>query len=159
MYCPRKVLPAEGYPGRMPKFSDRYVMPLSYDRDLPPPPYKTRTFSPTFDFNSSFVIFNHSDYAIDQAIAYIKASESKRVVVTGWAATEPVTISGKTLVESVDIARERLDVVVANLTGMGVPEEIIEKRVETGTETSDTEYASGLIESSRRRVDIKVIVD
>ena len=157
--CPRHSLPAEGYTGRNPTFSKRYVMPLSVARDLPPEPYRTTTFSPVFEFDSAFVIWNLSDYALDLAIAFIKAAEPSKVVVTGWAATQEVEVSGVKLAERPEVAQERADGIVESMIRMGVAEELIEVHARTNAAPSDTPYADGLIEPSRRRVDIEVVVD
>jgi len=160
--CPRRSLMAEGYTSRPPLFSERYVMPGFVERDLPDPPYRTMTFSPTFDFDSAFMTFNLSDYALDQAIYYYRqvgADNVSKVIVTGWAATEPEVISGVTLAERLEVAQERVDGIVTTLLRMGIPEDRIETHAYGNAEVSDTEYADGLEETSRRRADITVVVD
>lgn len=157
--CPRHSLMAEGYTSRPPLFSDRYVMPPFVERDLPGPPYETMTFSPTYDFDSSFMTWNLSDYALDLAIHYYRLADASKIILTGWAATEPETISGVTLAERPEVAQERVDGIVTTLLRMGIPEENIETHAYGNAQISDTEYADGLEETSRRRVDITVVVD
>ena len=157
--CPQHMLPAEGYPGRVKPMSKRYVMPVFVERDIPPPPYKNETFSLIYDFNSDFIIYNLSDYYFDLATAWIDAARPKKVIVTGWAATDPAEVSGLVLREDPDIARARAEVVFESLLRRGVPREIIEVHWKTGAEPSPVEAADGLTESSRRRVDIVGIVE
>lgn len=156
--CPRHSLPAEGYSGRLPSIAMRYVAPIAVERTFEPP-FGHRTFSPTFDFDDDFIIWNHTDYGVDQAIAYIKQVGAKRVRVTGWAATEPDVVSGYTLTERPEVARERAEGVVESMRRMGISEDIIDVEYHTGAQPSDTPYADGLTQSSRRRVDIEVFVE
>lgn len=157
--CPRHSLQAEGYSGRPPTFSPRYVMPIGFERKLPPKPYKTTTFSPVFDFDSSFMIWNYSDYVLDLAIYFIREANPSKIVVTGWAATNEIEVTGVRLKERPEVAKERADIVVENLLRMGVPEDLIEVHVRTKSKPADVELAGGLVEPSRRRVDIEVVVD
>lgn len=157
--CPRYSIAAEGYPGRVPPMSKRYVMPVFVERDIPPPPYTNETFSLIYDFNSDFIIYNLSDYYFDIATAWIDAANPDKVIVTGWAATEPSVVSGITLTEDPEIARSRAEVVLESLLRRGVPREKIEVRWKTGAQPAPIEAADGLVESSRRRVDIEGIVD
>lgn len=159
MECPRHMIAAEGYPGRPLPFAERYVMPVFVERDLPEPPYEDTTFSLVYDWNDDFITYNHSDYFFDIAALWIEAAQPVRVVVTGWADTDPVEISGRTMAEDPDIARRRAEIVHESLLRRGVPDEKIEVRWETGAQPADIEAADGLTESSRRRVDITGIME
>ena len=159
MKCPMHMLPAEGYSGRIPARSKRYVMPVFVKRDIPQPPFKNEIFSISYDFNSDFVSYNHNDYYFDLASAWIRAAKPHKIVVTGWAATDPVTISGKIMRESPDIARSRALKIHESLLRRGVNPDIIEVHWKGAAQPADIAAADGLLEASRRRVDIEGFVD
>ncbi len=79
--------------------------------------------------------------------------------MTGWAATEPSTVSGMILKEDPEIAKSRAEVVYESMLRRGVPEDIIELRWKTDAQPSPVEAADGLAEASRRRVDIEGFVE
>ena len=156
--CPRHMLPAEGHPGNRFALPVRNVRPLSEARPVPPTPFTDRTFHLLFDFNKSFIVYQLDDYLLDQAITYIRAVNPRRVVVTGWAATRPAEVSGRTIAEKPEIARTRAEVVAEALLRLGVPKEKMQIRWRTDAEPTDAEGADGLAEPSRRRVEIEVQV-
>lgn len=156
--CPRHMLPAEGFAGNKFVLPVRNVRPVSEKRPAPKPPFTARTFHLVFDFDKSFIVYQLDDYLLDQAITYIRGVDPKRVVVTGWAATDPASVSGRAIAEKPDIARTRAEMVGEALRRLGVPEEKLEIRWRTGAKPVDADGADGLAEPSRRRVDIEVRV-
>ena len=158
-HCTRHLLPAEGFPGRRFVLPPRNVRPLSEVR----PPFEgtpsTRTFSIMFDFNRAFLVYQLSDFLFDQAITYILATNPSRIVVTGYAATDPTTVSGRRIAEDPGIARSRALLIKESLVRMGVPPERIKVRHRAHAAPSQAEGADGLSEPSRRRADILVEVD
>jgi outer membrane protein OmpA-like peptidoglycan-associated protein len=154
--CTRHMLPAEGYAGNRFALPVRNVRPLSEARPAPPRPWTDRTFTLVFDFDKAFMVYQLDDYLFDQAIAYIRAVDPKRVIVTGWAATDPSRVSGRDIAERPEIARTRAELVAEALSRLGVPREKVELHWRTGAQPSDAEGADGLAEPSRRRVDIEV---
>lgn len=158
MPCTRAMLPAEGNPGRVFRLPARNVQPLLEPRPRPTPPLRSRTFHLLFDFGSTFVVYQLDDYILDQAIAYIRAVEPRRVVVTGHAATTATQVSGVELVESAVLARQRAERVGLALRRLGVPPERLEIRWDEASTLVAAEGADGLREPSRRRVDIDVLV-
>lgn len=154
--CPRHMLPPEGFAGDQFVLPARYMRPLSVERTRPQQPFADKTFHIVYDFDSTFLVYQLSDYLFDEAVSYIRGVDPARVVVTGWSATEPATVSGRQIAERAQIARGRAEVIAESLTRMGVPREIIDVRWETGAEPVGAEGADGLLEPSRRRVEIEV---
>jgi hypothetical protein len=155
--CPRHMLPAEGFPGRRFVLPERNVAPLSVARTVPPPPYPDRSFHLVYDFDRSFILYQLSDYLLDQAISWIRAASPRRIVVTGYAATEPVVVSGHRLAERAAVARERAEQVTEALVRLGVDRARIETRWRSRSQPAAIAGADGLAEPSRRRVEIDVL--
>ena len=109
-----------------------------------------------FDFDKAFVVYQLDDYLLDQAITYIRAARPREVVVTGWAATDPTEVSGRRLAEDPGIARVRAEQIREALIRLGVRPEMIQVKWRTGATPTAADGADGLIEPSRRRVDIEV---
>lgn len=156
--CPRHMLPAEGYRGRPFVLPPRNVAPLSAPRPAPPGPYADRRFSLAFDFDKAFVIYQLDDYLLDQAIAWIRAANPGRIVVTGHAVTSAVRVSGHRLAERRGLARERAERIAEALIRLGVPRARIETRWRDNGPPAAVDGADGLTEPSRRRVDIDAMM-
>lgn len=155
-HCPRHMLPPEGFAGNKFVLPSRNVRPLSAERAAPTPPFADKSFHILFDFDSSFLVYQLSDWLFDQAITYIHGVHPREVVVTGWAATDPATVSGRQIAEQPEIARARAEQIAESLRRMGVSDAILRVRWETAAQPIDAEGADGLAEPSRRRVDIDV---
>jgi hypothetical protein len=152
--CLRHMLPAEGYPGRRYKLQGRYIHPLAVPREVPPGPYGPRTFPVYFEFDSDFLVYQYDDYLLDRAVTWIRAAGPRRLVVTGYAATDPVKVSGRTLAERPDVAAERAEMVAETLRRL-LPAMPIELRTElTAQPTSDPD-ADAIPGQSQRRAEIK----
>jgi outer membrane protein OmpA-like peptidoglycan-associated protein len=150
------MLPAEGFPGRKFVLPERHVSPL-YDPAPPPAgPYTARSFHLLFDFNQAFLIYQYDDYFLDQMIAWIRAAKPRAITVTGYAATAPSEVSGRVIAEDPAIARVRAEKVTDALVRLGVDKGIITTRWEVDAKPVDVPEADGLVEPSRRRVDIAV---
>jgi outer membrane protein OmpA-like peptidoglycan-associated protein len=154
--CVRAMLPAETYPGRKFVLPERNVRPLYELRKPFPQPYAQKTFEIPFEFDRSFIVYQLSDYLIDQAVAYAVATHAAKVEITGWAATTPVTVSGRTLAEPAALARTRAEVAAQWMTSLGVPASHLSVRWRTGAQPIDMPGSDGLSEPSRRRVDIRI---
>lgn len=152
--CPRHMLPAEGFPGRKFALPKRNVRPLSEAREVPPGPYRDRTFHLFYDREKAFLIYQYDDYLLDQAITWIRAAKPARIVVTGWAATNAPPVSGQAVAEDPAIARTRAERVTEALVRLGVDPKTITTRWRTDPQPIDVPEADGLSEPSRRRVDI-----
>jgi outer membrane protein OmpA-like peptidoglycan-associated protein len=153
--CPRHMLPAEGYPGRPFQASKRVVAPLSVARKVAQPPYADRAFHLVFDFDKDFIVYQLDDYLMDEAVTWIRQAKPKRIVVTGWAATEPAHVSGVTLAEPASTAKARAQMIAEGLRRLGVDPKITQVRWKTAAQPIDLAETEHLSEPSRRRVDIE----
>ena len=154
--CPRHMLPAEGFPGRKFVLPARNVTPIAVPRPAPPGPFATRSFALFFEFDRDFVLYQYSDFLLDQAVTWITAAKPKRLVVTGFAATVPEAVSGQTLAERPAVAQERADKVAESLRRM-LPGMAIETRSQLAAQPVDHPDADGLPGQSQRRVEIRAI--
>lgn len=154
--CTRQMLPAETYKGRPFVLPERNVRPLSEARAVPQPPFAEESFYLLYDFNRDFVVYQLDDYLLDQAITYIRGVKPKRIVVTGYAATKPTAVSGRSIAETTDIAKRRAESVTEALIRMGIDRKTIETKWKSGAEPIEAPGADGLVEASRRRVEIRV---
>ena len=155
--CTRHMLPAEGFPGRRFVLPPRNVRPLSVARVPPPKPWNDRVFSLVFDFDRSFAVYQLDDYLLDQAIAWIRAVKPRQIIITGYAATTPAQVSGRTLAEKPEIAADSAPNSSRSRCGASAcAEKILTVRTQLAAEPLAVEGADGLIEPSRRRVDIDV---
>jgi hypothetical protein len=154
--CPTFMLPAEQYPGRPYVLPAMTLTPTHIARTPPPPPYSNQTYTIFFSLNSDFLIYQHAEVLLDTAVHYIEAAKPKRIVVTAYAATQSVNVSGHQIVESIDIAKARAAMIVEALTRLNVPRELI--KVETrGDPTPDAELEKqGLGEASKRRATVRL---
>ena len=126
-------------------------------RPAPQPPFTEKSFYLLYDFNRDFMVYQLDDYLFDQAITYIRGVKPKKIVVTGYAATKPATVSGNGIAETADIARRRAESVTEALIRMGIDRKAIETRWKSGAEPAEVPGADGLAEPSRRRVEIRVM--
>jgi len=154
--CTRHSLPAEGFPGRRFVLPPRNVRPLSEARKPPAGPWTDRSFHLQFEWDRSFAVYQLDDYLLDQAITYIRAVKPREVIVTGYAATTPATVSGRRIAERADVARERAEMAGESLLRLGVPKSILTVQWRDAAEPAPIDAADGLAEASRRRVDIDV---
>ena len=154
--CTRHMIPAEGFPGRRFVLPRRNVRPLSEARPVPPQPWPDRVFSLVFDLNRSFAVYQLDDYILDQAITWIRAVKPRQIIITGHAATTPAQVSGRTIAENPDIAATRAEFAAESLRRLGVDPAILVVRTQLAAEPAAVEGADGLLEPSRRRVDVDV---
>jgi outer membrane protein OmpA-like peptidoglycan-associated protein len=155
--CVRTMLPAEGYPGRRFVLPERNVRPLYEPRPAQARPYTERTFHIPFEFGRSFVVYQLSDYLMDQAVAYALATGAREVEITGWAATDPAEVSGQAIAEPSALAKARADVAAQWMRSLGVPADRVKVQWRAQAQPIDMPGADGLTEPSRRRVDIRIV--
>lgn len=154
--CTRHMLPAEGFPGRRFVLPKRNITPSSVARPVPPGPYAERVFPVYFEFGNDFLVYQYSDYLIEQASNWINAAHPKKLIVTGFAATQPEVISGRSMAEPADLAAQRAETIAETLRRL-MPGMAIETAADTsGSETADKD-ADGLPSQSRRRVEIRAL--
>ena len=154
--CHRHMLPAEGHPGRKFVLPTRNVPPSFIPRRAPGGPFAERMFPVFFEFDRSFIVYQYSDYLIDQAVLWLGAAKPRKVIVTGFAATEPEVVSGQTIAERSELAQERAEVVAETLDRLlpGLP---IETHWESGAKPVDLPDADTLPGQSQRRVEIRAM--
>jgi outer membrane protein OmpA-like peptidoglycan-associated protein len=155
--CTRQMLPAEGFKGRPFVLPERNVRPVAAPRPAPTPPFTERSFYLLYDFNRDFIVYQLDDYLLDQAITYIRGVKPKRIVVTGHAATTPASVSGRKIAEDAEIAKGRAQSVTDALVRMGVDPNVIQTKWQGAAAPVDAPGADRLGETSRRRVEIRVM--
>jgi hypothetical protein len=152
--CTRHVIPAEGFPGRKFTLPRRNIAPSSVARPVPPGPYATRTFPVYFEFDRDFLVYQYDDWLIDNAVTWIRAAKPAKLVVTGFAATTPETVSGQTFAERPEVARERAEAIAETLRRL-IPGLTVETQTQTAAQPTDDAEADGLPWQSQRRVEIR----
>jgi len=156
--CKAHLIPAEGHPSRRFTLPAKTLQPASVPRAAPPPPYATREFSMYFELNSDFLLYQHSEVIIDEAVTYIKASKPKRLVVTGYADTEGFDVSGRRIRESIDVARARASMLTEALLRLGVDRNLIVQRT-AGNAPDDAWTQLGLKHAAKRRAMLRIEID
>jgi hypothetical protein len=152
--CPRHMIPAEGYPGRVYRLEGRYVNPIGVPpRELPEEPFTERTFPLYFEFNQDFLVYQYDDYLIDRTFHWLAAANPRKVVVTGYAATEPDLVSGHSLAEDPEVAERRADAVAESLRRL-LPGLEIETRTGLAAQPIADADADGIPGQSQRRAEI-----
>lgn len=154
--CTRHMLPAEGFKGRKFVLPPRNIQPLSVARPVPPGPYGERVFTTYFEFDRDFLVYQYDDYIIDRAVTWIRAAQPKKLVVTGFAATEPETVSGRVLAERPEVARERAESIALTLRRLlpGLP---VETKWELAAKPTDDPDADTIPGQSQRRAEIRAV--
>lgn len=156
--CTRHMTPAEGFPGRKFVLPRRNIAPLSVARPVPPGPYGERTFPVYFEFDRDFLVYQYDDWLVDNAVTWIRAARPTRLVVTGFAATTPDTVSGHSLAERSEVARERAETIAETLRRL-VPSIPVETKWETASRATDDPEADGLPWQSQRRAEIRAVFE
>lgn len=152
--CERHMLPAEGYPGRKFVLPARNISPTSANLPPPPGPYTARTFALFFEFDRSALVYQYSDFLLDQAARWIAVAKPKKLVVTGFAATEPETVSGQSLAEHAEVAQDRAEVIAESLRRL-LPGMAVETATVLAAKPADLPDADGIPGQSQRRVEIR----
>ena len=155
--CERQIIPADNYPGRPFKSPREMLAPSDQPRSLPPPPYDIeKSFSIYFEYDRDFLIYQYAELILEKIVLYAKASQAKRVQVTGFAATEPLVVPGRTLREPVALAKSRAEMVAEALHRLGVPDASLSLAWHGApAKTADLEGGK-LPEPSKRRVVVTV---
>jgi outer membrane protein OmpA-like peptidoglycan-associated protein len=152
--CKPHLIPAEGHPGRRFALPANVMQPSSVPRVLPPPPYEPKTYTILFELNSDFLVYQYSETIIESAVLYTKASKPRRVLISGYAATRPIEVSGQSIREDIAIARARAQMVAEAFRRLGVPADSLEIEWKSDAETKPA--GDGLTEAARRRVEIRI---
>lgn len=153
--CPRAIIPAEQYPGRRFILPADVMKPTWEPRTLPAPPYTTQEFHIVFDFGNDFHVYQYAELILERISLYVKASKPKAVVVTGYAATKPIEVSGRAFAEPLPLARSRAEATTEALVRLGVERKLI--RIETKGEPQPiANLPTPGLEASKRRVTVRI---
>jgi outer membrane protein OmpA-like peptidoglycan-associated protein len=155
--CPQAIIPAEEFKGRRFILPAETIQPTWIPRALPKPPYANQEFNIVFDFGNDFHIYQYAELILEKISLYVKASKPKAVVVTGYAATRPIHVSGRELAEPIELAKSRAAATAEALTRLGVERKLI--RIETqGDPKPIASLATPGLEASKRRVTVRIEV-
>ena len=102
------------------------------------------------------MVYQYGDYLLDQAAHWIRATNPRRLVVTGYAASEPETVSSQVIAERPEMAQQRAEVVALSLSRL-FPDMEIETQSVTGAQVTDHPDADGIPGQSQRRVEITAL--
>lgn len=154
--CTRKMLPAEGFPGRKFVLPKRNVRPLYAERVPAAKPFAPRDFAIAFDFGSDFITYQLSDYYVDQMTYYALDVAPADISITGYADTNPTIVSGRSLAEPISLARARAEKVAEWMRLRGVPAARLHVAAKASPGPAPMEAADGLAAPSRRRVEVRI---
>ncbi len=153
--CKEFLIPAEGHPGRPFVTPADVLQPSTVPRQLPPPPYDTKEYTILFELNSDFLVYQYAEMIIEKAALYARASKSKQVKITGYAATRGNDISGQHIREEISIAEARARMVAEAFTRLGIPSNALQLAWQ-GEPASGVVPTEGLVEAAKRRVTITI---
>jgi hypothetical protein len=154
--CTRHMLPAEGFKGRRFVLPKRNISPTSVVQPAPEGPFAERVFPIYFEWGNDFLIYQYGDYLLEQAAYWIAAAHPAKLVVTGYAAAQPQSISGRNMAEPSELAEQRAQTIAQSLRRLlpGMP---VEARVDTSGKPTDDKDADNLPAQSARRVEIRAL--
>jgi outer membrane protein OmpA-like peptidoglycan-associated protein len=156
--CPATIIPAEGYSGKRFEVPDSAMTPNYLPQPMPKPPYVTREFNIYFDYNDDYLIYQHAETIIQEAVRLAQLGKASRLLVTGYAATRSYEASGQVIQESVALAKARARMVTEALTRLGIPRALVTVAWH-GDPPADRASVPALQEASKRRVTIQVQID
>jgi outer membrane protein OmpA-like peptidoglycan-associated protein len=155
--CERTIIPADNYPGRPFKAPPEMLAPTDQPRSLPPPPYSEKQFTIYFEYGRDFLIYQYAELILEKIALYAQASRAQRVHITGFAATEPLKVDGRTLSEPITLARARAEMVAEALRRLGIAESRLSVTWQGNPKPSPELEDGKLPEASKRRVAVAVI--
>ncbi len=157
--CPAAIIPPEHYPGRPFVLPADVLKPTWMPRELPKPPYSNQEFHIVFDYGNDFVIYQYAELILEKISLYVKASQPKAVVITGFAATEPYEVSGQRLSEPQALATARAEMVAEALYRLGVDRKLMQLKTNVKpTVLTGLGAPTPTPEASKRRVTIQVLM-
>lgn len=154
--CTRHLIKAEGFKGRRFALPARNVRPLYETRGKPEKPFAEGRFTIPFDYRSSFIIYQLSDYYLDAAINYALDVQPARIEIAGTAQTRPDMVSGQAIVEEAALARTRAELVRRALVMRGIAPERV-TIVDSLKGPFVPEAFDGLSWPEARRVDVRIV--
>lgn len=155
--CPATVLPAEGYPGKLFQLPGSVLTPNHLPQPMPAPPHRTQRFALQFDLNDDYLLYQHAEVPLQHAARLAKLGKAERVVVTGYAATVPTTVSGREIREDLAVAEARARMVAEALQRLGVAPALL-KLAWHGDPSPEDGAPPALREASKRRATVEVVI-
>jgi hypothetical protein len=152
--CKPHLIPAEGHPGHRFVLPQDVMQPLTVPRQLPPPPYQPQHYTIEFDLNDDFLVYQYSEVILERAALYAQASNAREVRIAGYAATQPIEVSGERIVEELAIAKARVAMIAEAFARLGIARE---RMTLSWHPASSSSYESPLREAAKRRVEIAVL--
>lgn len=123
--CPSAILPAEGHAGS-PFVLPQSVMTANHlAQPQPAPPFATRQFEVHFDHGDDYLLYQHAEVRLQEAVRLARLGGAVRIAVVGHAATVPQQVSGLSLAEPSGLAQARADMVAEALVRLGWPRQLI----------------------------------
>ncbi|MGI1677390.1 MAG: hypothetical protein K6L75_01540 [Cellvibrionaceae bacterium] len=160
-YCTPHIIPAEEFTGRRFVLPKTRMSPTAVPRELPSAPFENTKFHILFHYNSDFTNYQYSEVMLEKISLTIKAAKPKLVKITGYAATQPYVVSGRSLREPSSLALLRAKKVKLALTRLGIDESLIELSMSDTPESILLEEVdlieNAVAEETKRRVDIDLI--
>ncbi len=151
--CKAHMIPAEGYPGHRFVLPKDVMQPSHVPRELPPPPYETQRYTIEFELASDFLVYQYSEVILERASLYAKASKARRIDIVGYAATQPIVVSGERIVEDLAIAKARAEMIAEAFARLGIERDAMHL---SWRPAPQTEAARPLHEAAKRRVEITI---
>ncbi len=153
--CKPFLIPAEGYAGLNYQVPSTAMTPNYLPQPQPKPPYVTRDFTILFNYNDDYLIYQHAEIILQEAVRLAKVGKAKQIIVTGYASTQPDLASGRSIQENINFAKARALMVNEALTRLGIPKSMITLSWQ-GDPPADSNASEALKEASKRRVTIQV---
>jgi outer membrane protein OmpA-like peptidoglycan-associated protein len=152
--CKAHLIPAEGHPGHRFALPKEVMQPTHVPRKIPSPPYEPQNYTIEFELASDFLLYQYSEVILERAALFANASKSRRIEIVGFAATEPLEVSGERIVEDLAIAKARAAMVAEAFARLGVAREAMHLSWRPAPSAGGNDQP--LRESAKRRVEIRI---
>jgi outer membrane protein OmpA-like peptidoglycan-associated protein len=152
--CKAHLIPAEGHSGHRFVLPKDVMQPTHVPRKLPAPPYEPQTYTIEFELASDFLLYQYSEVILERAALFANASKARRIEIVGFAATDPVEVSGERIVEDLAIAKARAAMVAEAFARFGVAREAMHLSWRPAPIAGGN--GQPLRESAKRRVEITI---
>lgn len=155
--CPAVTLPAEGHPGKAFVLPGTVMTANHLPQPLPAPPFRPSTAHIRFDHGDDYLLYQHAEVLLQDAVRLARLSGTRRIDVTGHAATQPQSVSGRLLAEAPALAEARARMVEEALVRLGWPRSQVQRRVQLDP-PAPPGTPPALVAASQRRVTLTVPV-
>lgn len=155
--CPAVTLPAEGHPGKAFVLPGTVMTANHLPQPLPAPPFRPSTTHIRFDHGDDYLLYQHAEVLLQDAVRLARLSGTRRIDVTGHAATQPQAVSGRVLAEPAALAEARARMVEEALVRLGWPRSQVQRTVQLDP-PAPAGTPPALVTASQRRVTLTVPV-